>query len=85
MKEQPANHGKPWTTEQMWKLVELYDSPRTWFSIAQELERSISACQSRITFIKLAFTLSEVAGLTAMVGKSKVVDKTFRKTLKDKN
>ncbi len=58
----PENHGKPWTVNSMWTLVELYyqDNPRlTWRSIAShpKIKRTIGACQNRMWVIRLAFSL----------------------------
>jgi hypothetical protein len=55
----PANHGKPWLVEDMWKLSELYQEAITWHSIAQNMQRTISACQARMYVIRIAFALMD--------------------------
>ncbi len=54
----PARHGKTWTAEEMWNLVELYIKPITWNTIATRMQRTISACQGRMHLLKLACALS---------------------------
>ena len=71
----PENHGKPWTVNDMWKLVTLYyqEKPRlTWRTIAQRLKRTVPACEYRMWVIRLAFTLfktEDAEKIMQMLGK----------------
>lgn len=53
----PRNHGKTWSLDDHWQLVELYNQPITWRSIAEKLGRTIPACQIRMRTIWIAFDL----------------------------
>mgnify|MGYP001032173501 CR=1 FL=1 len=60
--EYPKNHGQRWTTRDQWKLVKLYAQTNpilTWRSIAEDLGRTVPACQFRMFIIRLAFSLNQ--------------------------
>jgi len=55
----PRNHGLPWTVEDMWDLVTLWDSPRTVESIAREIGRSEGACHAKVYVVRLAYEMAK--------------------------